>query len=260
MHTVMQNVLVSVPRAAAIWTILVLFATLSLAGLQLAGRRGRRPATVPVPVEDIDATQVVALADRPDRAAAAAATAVAEAEEAAARRRAEWLVAQAEAEQAWAAYEAAETAARRLEATVTLPAPRTQRTPAEYADREHFLHRAAMRACAHNALSPVDLTDALAHRHGWDPRLHPVEQEIALCRAVRDGQRAAERAAAHRERQAWRAAEDAAEAARIRRAEALAAVIRATPVVVPAAARTPVVAGGPVAARAHAWRHARAAG
>jgi hypothetical protein len=258
MTTVMQNLLVSVPRAAAIWTILILFATLSLAGLQLAGRRGRRPATVPVPVEDIDATQVVAVADRLDRAAAAAATAAAEAEEVAAHRRAEWLVVQAEAEQAWAAYEAADTAARRLEAAATLPAPRTQRTPAEYADREQFLHRAAMRACAHNALSPVDLTDALAHRHGWDPRLHPVEQETALYRAVRDGRRAAERAAIHRERQAWRAAQNAAEAARIRRAEALAAMLRATPVAVPAAVRTPVVAGRPVAA--HAWRHARVGG
>jgi hypothetical protein len=116
-----------------------------------------------------------------------------------------------------------------------------------------------MRACAHNELSAVDLTDALAHRHGWDPRLHPVEQEIALYRAVREGRRAAERIAVRRERRAWRAAEDAAEAARIRRAEALAAMIRATPMAVPATLRMPV-AHRPVAARAHPWRHVRAAG
>jgi hypothetical protein len=262
MNTVMQNLLGSVPQAAAIWTVLVLSSTLSLVGLHLAGLRGRRrPApAVSVPVEDIDATQVVAVAYRPEQAAAQAAAAVAEAEKVATRCRTQWLAAQDEAEQAWTAYEAADATARRVEATTMLPAPHTERTPAEYADREHYLHRAAMRACAHNELSVVDLTDALAHRRGWDPRLHPVEQEIALLRAVRDSHRAVERVAARRERLAWQAAEMAADALSSRRAEALAAVIRATLVAVPPAYRAPVAARRPVIGAAHAWRHARAAG
>ena len=94
------------------------------------------------------------------------------------RRRDEWLRALEEVEASWRAYEAADAAARRVEAAAVLPEPRTPRTPAEYADRERYLHRAAMAACCRKELSVLQLSDALAHRNGWDPRRHPVEQEI----------------------------------------------------------------------------------
>ena len=70
------------------------------------------------------------------------------------------------------------------------------------------------------------LSDVFAHRDGWDPRLHPVEQELVLRRAVRDHLLARQRAAREREQAAWRAAENAAEAARSLRDEAFAAVNR----------------------------------
>ncbi|MEV0806044.1 hypothetical protein [Micromonospora sp. NPDC050200] len=82
---------------------------------------------------------------------------------------------------------------------------------------------------------PVErLRDVFAHRDGWDPRRHPVEQEALLARAVRDGRRDAYRAAAGRERSAWRDAELAAEAARALAVEAYAAAERLRPVRVPA--------------------------
>lgn len=116
---------------------------------------------------------------------------------------------------------------RRLSAAAALPAPRTPRTPAEYAEREKYLHRAAMAACARRELSIYQLSDALAHRNGWDPRLHPTNQEIVLSRAIRDhlSVRCAE--AIRREYAAWQAAQTAAVAAQRLREEATMAAWRA---------------------------------
>jgi hypothetical protein len=76
-------------------------------------------------------------------------------------------------------------------------------------------------------LSVLDLSDALAHRNGWDPRRHPVEQEAFLCQVIRDGRLAVHRTAETRERTAWHAAESAAVAAGSLRDEAFAAAQRA---------------------------------
>ena len=56
----------------------------------------------------------------------------------------------------------------------------------EPAYRERFLHRKAMAACSRKELSALDLSDALAHRKGWDPKRHPVDQEVVLRRAIRE--------------------------------------------------------------------------
>ncbi|PZF98321.1 hypothetical protein C1I99_13735, partial [Micromonospora deserti] len=113
--------------------------------------------------------------------------------------------------------------------------PRTPRTPAEYAARESWLHRAAMAAHWRGDLSARQLGDVFGRRAGWDPRRHPVEQEIALARAVRDGKLAGYRAAAERERAAWRDAEVAAAAAATLSAEAYTAAARLRPGRLPAA-------------------------
>lgn len=144
----------------------------------------------------------------------------------ASRRREEWLAAQERAEAAWRAADEMDTEVRRLTAAAALPTPRTARTPSEYADRERYLHRAAMAACVRKELPVLRLSAALAHRDGWDPRRHPVEQELILRRVARDGLREAERAAAERERAAWRDAEMAASAARSLRHEAAQAAER----------------------------------
>jgi hypothetical protein len=216
----MHSFLLDVPRAGVIWLVLVVFAALALAGLVAAGPRPpRRPRRPRRPGPDPAALELT-------RYASEVAVAAGRAEQTAARARAAWVSTQDEAESAWQAYDRADAEARRLARTAGLPEPHTPQTPAEYADRERYLHRAAMAACAHSELSAVDLTRVLAHR-GWDPRRHPVEQELRLRRAIADGLRAAERAAAARERAAWHAAEQAATAAASLRAEALAAAERA---------------------------------
>ncbi|MDG4823997.1 hypothetical protein O7635_19250 [Asanoa sp. WMMD1127] len=232
MQTAMQLFFVGVPRAAVIWLILLGLAILAVTGLHLVGPRGPRRAGVRV--------RLRAARIRRERRATAAAELVryadevgvaAQRAEATARRRHEaWLTAQETAERAWTAFEAADRAASRMAAAALLPSPATPQTPQEYAERERWLHRAAMSACAHNELSLLDLNDALAHRNGWDPRRHPVEQEAMLRKAIRDTLRSAERDAARAERFAWETAESAAAAARSLRAEAIAAAERAHPV------------------------------
>jgi hypothetical protein len=222
-------------HAAVIWGVLLVLAVLALAGLVAAGPRPpRRPRRSTAP--DAAAPELT-------RYASEVAVAAQRAEETAHRARATWLSTQDEAEAAWRRLDAADGEARRLERTLGLPTPRTPRTPAEYADRERYLHRVAMAACAHSELSAVELSRVLAHRDGWDPRRHPVEQEVLIRRAVRDGLRAAERAAAVRERGAWHEAELTASAAASLRAEALAAAERAS------ALRPRAVATKPAAVR-----------
>ncbi|MEV4620244.1 hypothetical protein AB0J74_16250 [Asanoa sp. NPDC049573] len=229
MHTAMQLFLVGVPRAAVIWSILLGLSILAIAGLRLVGPRApKRPG--------VRARLRAARARRQERVVAAAelvryadevGVAAERAEATARRRHDDWLVAQEKAEKAWTAFEAADLTASRMSAAALLPTPTTPQTPQEYAERERWLHRAAMAACAHNQLSLMDLNDALAARNGWDPRRHPVEQEAMLRRAIRDTLRAAERVAARTERTAWESAETAAAAAHSLRAEAAAAKERA---------------------------------
>jgi hypothetical protein len=84
-----------------------------------------------------------------------------------------------------------------------------------------------MEACIHRRLSPLELSDALAHRNGWDPRRHPVEQEAVLQRVARDSLHERYRLAAQRESAAWQVANTATVAARSLREEAYAAAERA---------------------------------
>ncbi|QOC93971.1 hypothetical protein [Micromonospora craniellae] len=226
MQTALSYVLPDVPRAAAIWLSLLGVVILVIAALLLrprhllrfdAGTRIRE-AALPSRAEHTEeqrdqdrwAEEVAVAADRADATAR--------------RRREEWLTAQDEAEQAWQAYEVAESDVRRLTGAAGMPLPQTPRTPSEYADRERWLHRAAMAAYWQRELSVEQLSDVFAHR-GWDPRLHPVEQELALRRAVRDHLFALQQTAHERAQESWRATELAASAARSLRDEALSALL-----------------------------------
>jgi len=226
METVLYNFLIEVPRAALIWLALMLLAMLAIAGLVARPSRAREQARAGTAADR--GTRLVAEAEEASRYAEEVAVAAERAAATAKRRRAEWLTAQEEAEAAWRAFDAADVAMRRVEATAALPAPRTPRTPAEYADRERYLHRAATAAFWRKELSVVELGDVLAHRNGWDPRRHPVEQEVVLHRVVRARLLLRQQAAAERERAAWRAADIAAESARSLREEAYAAAQRAS--------------------------------
>lgn len=260
MQTVLYEFLIEIPQAAAIWSALLLLALSVLAAL--IARPERAPAADAEQAPDPAAEEAARLADL-RRYADEVAVAAAGAAQTARRRRAQWLRTQDEADRAWRAYDEAESAARRLGAAAPLPAPRTPRTPAEYAARERWLHHAAMTAHWRGDLSARQLADVLAHRNGWDPRRHPAEQEIVLARVVREGRRAGYRTAVEREQQAWRDAELAAEAARALAVEAYAAAAALRPAPAPvrgAAAVTrplvPVPADAP-ATRPARWRPAR---
>jgi hypothetical protein len=245
MQTVLHSFLLDVPQAAVIWLALLVPAIAALTGVLVRAGRMRRDPDDPAPAggsEPVTAeahpsgeprkapagdTKPRGVAQELRRFAEEVAVAADRAAAMARRRREQWLAAQGEVETAWQACEAADSAARRVAATMALPAPRTPRTPAEYADRERYLHRVAMAACWRRELSILQLSDALAHRDGWDPRRHPAEQEVHLWTVVRDGALAAHRAAVARERDAWQVAEAAGAAARSLRDEAYAAAVHA---------------------------------
>ncbi|WFF08295.1 hypothetical protein O7622_06960 [Micromonospora sp. WMMD1076] len=228
MQTVFSSVLPDMPAAAVIWLVLLAVAATVVAALIVRPSRFRSElvdrisdAARPSSIERAERARVrdeerIRYADEV-AVAASRATATAE------RSRAEWLTAQEEAEAAWQAYQAAEEDVRRLTAAAALPLPRTARTPAEYADRERWLHRAAMDAQWREEITVRQLSDILGG-NGWDPSRHPVEQELLLRRLVRDNMAARHRAAAQREQAAWQAAELAAAAAQSLRDEAFAAL------------------------------------
>jgi hypothetical protein len=258
-QTVLYQFLIEVPQAAAIWSGLLLLALAVLAAL--VARPERETPAEAGPVPDRAAEEAARLADL-RRYADEVAVAAAGAAQTARRRREQWLRAHDEVDRAWRAYDEAESAARRFAGAAVLPAPRTPRTPAEYAVRERWLHHAAMAAHWHGELSARQLADVLAHRNGWDPRRHPAEQEIVLARVVRDGRLAGYRTAADREQRAWRDAELAAEAARALAGEAYAATGALRPGPVPvrrarAVTQTHAAVAGTAPVRPARWRPAR---
>lgn len=226
MDTALQSFLVAVPQAAAIWLVMLAVAVVGAAALSVPGRQ-RSAADPDTPTrrgaDARGATDDPGWADRyADEVTVAADRAAATAR----RRREEWELAQQAVQEAWATFDAAERTARRSAAAAALPVAATEPTPAELADRERYLHRAATAACRRRELTMHELNDILAHRGGWDPTLHPVLQEVALRRAVRERCRAAYVEAEARERQAWHTAEVAASALGSLREEACAARLR----------------------------------
>lgn len=218
-------------QAAAIWLTLIVSVMLALLGLlgrpkrvkvtpeQAARGRALKHARLLMRAEEMEdyAHQVEAAAQQ------AATTAQ--------RRREEWFAAQRETEFAWQAYDAADEEARKVIFASRLPWSHVPSAPpesaAEIAFRERYLHRSAMAACSHRQLSALELSDALAHRNGWNPMLHPFDQDVAVRRAVRESLLAGYRAAAAREKEAWLQADSAAEAAATLHREAAVAAEKA---------------------------------
>ncbi|WP_245972521.1 hypothetical protein [Actinoplanes lutulentus] len=204
----MQSFLSAVPQAAAIWVTILLLLAIAVVGAKLP----RAKAFVqPEPDENPYAAEVE--------------SAAAEAAEAAVRRRTEWSAAQEAVEATWAAYEEAELQTRRIAAATAFPLMSRRRKPGDNIDRQRYLHRAATELCRTQDLSIAQLNDVFAHR-GWNPRLHPVQQEAVLHGAVRAHRLEAYRKAVAREQAAWRGAEAAAETLRDLRAEAASARLR----------------------------------
>jgi hypothetical protein len=84
---------------------------------------------------------------------------------------------------AWQAWQDADTDLTRLRAAAAYANPWTAPTPAEYADRERYLHRVVRAAASRGDLPASAVEDALAG-DGFDARLHPFDQDVAVARAV----------------------------------------------------------------------------
>lgn len=217
------------PQMAGIWLVLLILAAAALVGLFAPGGlrdpRQLRAWLLGIarqqPVEDEETTAEAAEAARyAEEIAVAAHRAAVTAQ----RRREQWHAAQLDVERAWDAYRSAEAAVTRAGQAAAFAAPATSRTPAQYAEREQFLHRSATSACRRGDLSIEQLSDVLAGRAGWNPRLHPVEQELCLARAAAAHRLAAYRQASAAERAAWHTADVAAAALRALRQEAATAI------------------------------------
>jgi hypothetical protein len=223
MHIALQSFLLDVPRAAAVWLVLLAVAVVAVTAFSDPPTL-RAPRVTP---SQNDAWSDVPLEDArryADEVAVAAGRAAATAR----RRYAEWEKTHDALAPAWAAFDAADRAARRVAAAAAFPIPITERTPAQYAERERYLHRAARAACRRGELSSAHLADVLAHHNGWDPRHHPIVQDGVLRRFVREHLLTEYLSATAAERSAWRAAELADAAMRSLRDEARAAAARAT--------------------------------
>jgi hypothetical protein len=239
-----QSMMSGIPAALTIWLALLASSALALAALAAVADRGRRQpaaararaeaapiprtaitrrafaiakATTPTPTPQRTQAPQRPQATKLDderRFAEEVATAAARAGVTAERRHAGWLCAQRAVDAAWQAYESADKAARRAIRAAAFPTPAAKLTPAEYTIRERYLHRITRAAHARGELSTDQLIDAMSHRNGFDPRLHPIEQDAYLRRTVRDRLLRVYLAASDLERSTWREA-DLATAAKL---------------------------------------------
>ncbi|MFI5497020.1 hypothetical protein [Actinoplanes sp. NPDC051859] len=212
-------------RVAVIWLALIVLAAVALGALALpAGVR--RPRQIMTWLAESAAQR---RADRERRAvqahetiryadeiAVAAQGSAATAE----RRREECQQAQAEVERVWTAWQAADARLERARRAAAYATPQSPPSPREGTERAQALRRTAQAAYRRGDLSDTQLLDALTHRNGWDPALHPVEQELALARAVAAHRFTAYQNALEAEEAAWRAADVATAAVRTLRHEA----------------------------------------
>ncbi|GAA1646587.1 hypothetical protein GCM10009828_089540 [Actinoplanes couchii] len=92
--------------------------------------------------------------------------------------------AEEQAEEAWRSWQDADAQLDRTRAAAAFRTPDTLRTTTEYVFRERFLHRAVADAVDRGDLPATVAADLAAGEGGWNPRLHPVEQELVLHRAI----------------------------------------------------------------------------
>ncbi|MFI7540026.1 hypothetical protein [Actinoplanes sp. NPDC049599] len=215
-------------RVAAIWLALIVLAVVALFALALP-RGVHRPRQISAWLAE-NAAQKRAETER--RAAEAAeairyadeiAVAASGAANTAERRRDECQWAQAAVEDAWQAYQQADATLARARRAAAYGVPATPVSDDERADRAQALRRSAQAAYRRGNLSDTQLLDALTHRNGWDPALHPVEQELVLARAAVSHRFAAYQRSLDAENAAWQASDIATAAVRSLRLEVAAA-------------------------------------
>jgi hypothetical protein len=130
---------------------------------------------------------------------------------------------------AWQEWQDAEQRLTVMRAASAFAMP-AARTPDDYADRERFLHRTLGAAVDRGDLPAGAAAEALAGHGGWNPWLHPVEQECAVQLAVTAHRRALHQRAVMAEKAARHDARLAAATRDSLRHESTAAVARAATV------------------------------
>jgi hypothetical protein len=196
-------------RLAVIWLLLIVLGLLALGALTLP-RGARGPRQIGARLDEhgrrrrADAERRAADAEEAVRYASEIAVAVRGATATAERRRAECQRVQAKVEQAWQAYRDADAGLERVRQASVFVTPADE-IPAP--ERAQSLRRAAKMAYRRGNLSDSQLLDALTHRNGWDPELHPVEQELVLARAAVRHRFSAYRTTLTEEDECWRAAD-----------------------------------------------------
>jgi len=224
-------------RLVAIWLTLILLAVVALFALALP-RGVHRPRQISAWLADNATRRRAEAVRRAEEAAEAVryaeeiAVAARGAANTAERRRDECQRAQAAVEEAWQAYQRADATLGRARRAAAYRVPAAPLTGEEHTDRAQALRRSAQAAYRRGDLSDTQLLDALTHRNGWTPTLHPVEQELVLARAAVAHRLAAYQRSLDTEHAAWHASDIATAAVRsLRRevavAEALAGVARA---------------------------------
>ncbi|AEV82115.1 nucleoporin [Actinoplanes sp. SE50] len=120
-----------------------------------------------------------------------------------------WEATAARVDAAFRAWQAADARLQRSRTAIAYGTPATEQSPAEYVDRERFLHLAVRAAAERGELPTSAVADALTGRGGWDARLHPVDQELVIQRAAATHLEAVWKRAAAAEKLAWRDAQTA---------------------------------------------------
>ncbi|MFI6070351.1 hypothetical protein ACIA5C_02035 [Actinoplanes sp. NPDC051343] len=226
---VVAQMLLTDPKPLVIWAILALMAALAFAGLAkpdalrnlhpalaLTGHHDRREHRRQQAAHSVRYADELAVAGQ--RAA-----------QAADRWHAHWQQTERQAATAWQAWQDAEQRLARLRtaAVFTMPAART---PDEYADRERFLHRTVRAAVDRGDLPSTALADVLAGQGAFNPWLHPVDQELAVHRAIAAHRYEVHRQATAAEQAAWHDARLAVSSRDSLRQEAAAAITEAASV------------------------------
>ena len=228
MRVLLHDLFGALPYALAMWLVLVGAVIVGCAfAAAPALRRRHRAARAHASAARLRQVHLGAQAADLNRHAEEVAVAAANATVTAKRREDEWEAVCRARDAAWRAYTAADEAASRAIRAAAFPVSATPPGPAELRSRERHLHRVATEAYRRGELSIADLTDALAHRNGWDLHRHLADHEVTLRRIARERRLAGYQAVAALEANARRAAEIAASAATSLGHEATAATARA---------------------------------
>ena len=227
MQIPVHSLLLGMREALAIWIVLVASITAGI-GWFACAKAPARPSGPPSPrrTGNIRADRAAAEAGDLRRFAEEVAVAAGRAGTRMDQAREVWLAALRTQEAAWRAYDAIHAAAGRVIRASVFPVPTVPGTPEEFAVRRRYLHKAATEAYRRGELSDEQLADALAHRNGWNPCLHPIEQNELILRYGQHRLLRAYQAASTVEREAWHAIEVAAAGKRSLDDEAHAATAR----------------------------------